>query len=141
MADLERRCAIVEMDSLGFSRAGRGDVCVKLRDFVDAVSVNPRKLTHYALEPSSPIGKHKAALFERLLGYTRQNAADLIEQIETMALNGEATALNEDECGRRYRVDRPINGVQNQEARVRTGWLVPPGSRTAHLVSIYVKKR
>ncbi|EDN65350.1 hypothetical protein BGP_5970 [Beggiatoa sp. PS] len=37
---------------------------MKLADIVDNVVINSRKLTHYALDPNSLKGKHKAVLFE-----------------------------------------------------------------------------
>jgi len=55
-------------------------------------------------------------------------------------LEGEATFHCEDEFGRRYIADLLIRGTGGQEAIVRTGWLIPPGAREAHLVTLSVKK-
>ncbi len=114
---------------------------MKLGEIVDKVFVDPRKLTHYALEPESPAGKHKAVLFEKLLGFTKQNAGDLVEQLQTRAPSAEAILRSEDVYGKRYRVDLLVEGTEGRQAIVRTGWLVPPETRTAHLVTLYVKKR
>lgn len=80
-------------------------------------------------------------LFERLLGFTKDDRADLIRQLRTEPLAEEAMLHGEDEYGRRFRVDVPIEGLDSRRAIVRTGWIVPPGSRTGHLVTLYVKKK
>jgi len=55
---------------------------VRLTDVVDSISIDPRKLTHYVLDPNSPHGKHKAVLFEKRLGFTKENYKDLLYQLE-----------------------------------------------------------
>ena len=114
---------------------------MKLADLVDRVLIDPRKLTHYALDPNSPHGKHKAVLFEKLLGFTKENYTNLISQIEIQSLHAEAVFHSEDEFGKRYTVDILVTGVEGQQATVRTGWLVPSETNEAHLVTLYVKIR
>jgi hypothetical protein len=113
---------------------------MKLADIVDRVVIDPRKLVDYALAPDSPWGHHKARVFKESLGFTRENYADLLAQIEEKALEGEATFHSEDEFGRRYTVDLLIRGTEGREAIVRTGWLIPPGAHEARLITLYVKK-
>lgn len=55
---------------------------MNLADIVNRVVVDPRKLTDYALDPEAPWGHHKAMVFKALLGFTRENYADLLAQIE-----------------------------------------------------------
>jgi len=55
---------------------------LKLVDLVDRVVIDPRKLTHYALDPKSPYGKHKAVQFEKWLGFTKANYTNLLSQLE-----------------------------------------------------------
>ncbi len=113
---------------------------MKLADIVDRIIINPRKLTHYALDADSPYGQHKAILFERVLGFTKANYGDLLKQLEAKALHAEATFHSEDEFGKRYRVDIEVEGIEGQQATIRTGWFVPPGSDQAHLATLYIKK-
>lgn len=113
---------------------------MKLADIVDHLTIDPHKLTDYALDPDSPWGHHKAKVFKESLGFTRENYANLLAQIEEKALEGEATFHSKDEFGRRYTVDLLIRGAGGQEAIVRTGWLVAHGARDAHLITLYVKK-
>ncbi len=113
---------------------------MKLRDIVCRVIIDHRKLTEYALSPSSPWGRHKAIVFEQALGFTRDNYADLLEQIEENILDAPATFHGEDEFGRRYTVDLNVCGTEGRQAVVRTGWLVPHGADEARLVTLYVRR-
>jgi filamentous hemagglutinin len=61
--------------------------------------IDPRKLTHYALDPDSLHGRHKAILFEKLLGFTKENHAELMRQLEQRCLHAEATLRSVDELG------------------------------------------
>ncbi len=69
---------------------------LKLAELVNSVIINPRKLTHYALNMDSPKGKHKAILFKKLLGFDKENYANLLEQLETKSLQAETTYHSED---------------------------------------------
>jgi filamentous hemagglutinin len=114
---------------------------LKLGEIIDELIIDPRKLTHYALDLESPAGRDKAILFQSVLGFTKDDHADLIQQLRTETLAAEALFQTEDEYGRRFRVDVPVEGPNGRQAIVRTGWIVPPGSRAAHLVTLFLKKR
>jgi hypothetical protein len=113
---------------------------MKLGDIVSRVVIDSRKLTEYALDPESPWGRHKAIVFEQTLGFTRENYADLLTQIEGLALNAEATFHSQDEFGQRYTVDLLIRGAEGRQSVVRTGWFVPHGADEARLVTLYVRR-
>lgn len=108
---------------------------MKLADFANCLAIDADKLTEYALNPDSPWGGHKAKVFRELLGFTRENYADLLAQIEEKALAAEAIFHSEDEFGQRYTVDILIRGTEERQAVVRTGWLIPPGSSEARLIT------
>ena len=114
---------------------------MKLGEVVKRVIINHRKLTDYALDPDNPTGRHKALIFERCLGFTRDNCGSLIQQIEALALDGEALLQRTDQYGRHYRVDLEVTGTGGQQAIVRTGWVVTPGSDEAQLVTSYVLRK
>jgi len=113
---------------------------LKLRQIIKRVVIDPRKLTDYALNPDSPWGRHKAVIFNRSLGFTRENHLDLLAQIEDKALESEATFHSEDEFGQRYTVDLLIRGTEGRQAIVRTGWLVSLDADEAHLITLFVRK-
>jgi hypothetical protein len=112
-----------------------------LRDIVRQVAVDARKLIDYALDPENPIGRHKAMVFERCLGFTRDNYALLQQQVEFHALDAEASLQRTDQHGRHFRVDLEVTGSEGQQEIVRTGWLVTSGSDEARLITLYVLRR
>jgi hypothetical protein len=113
---------------------------MKLGDIVKRVVIDTRKLTEYALDPDNPVGRHKALVFERILGFTKDNYELLLQQIEAQALAAEATLQYTDQHGHRYRVDLEVTGAQGQRAVVRTGWQVVPGHDEARLVTLFVRR-
>jgi filamentous hemagglutinin len=114
---------------------------MKLSEIVRRVNADPRKLTEYALNPEAPWGRHKAVVFEQVLGFTLDNCAELLRQIEQKALGGDAVFHNQDELGRRYTVDLLIQGTEDRQAIVRTGWFIPHGADEARLATLYVRRR
>jgi hypothetical protein len=114
---------------------------MKLGEIVQTIHIDPRKLTEYALNPDHPHGLHKAWLFNKILGYTKENYQILKNQIEARALSSETIAGKADQRGQRYTVDIVIKGIEGQNAVVRTGWLVAPDSNEARLTTLFVRKR
>lgn len=115
---------------------------MKLRELVDEIFIDPRKLTAYALDSENPKGKNKAFMFQKHLGYTKDNYKPLLDQIYNQALNAEAIPQNTDQYGTRYQIDLEIQGIELEQIEiVRTGWLIPPNSKQARLATIYIHKR
>jgi filamentous hemagglutinin len=113
---------------------------MRLQDLADLLVIDQQKFTKYALNPENERGSHKARVFEAVLGYTKDNYQTLVEQVETKALDCEAVIRHTDAFGQHIQVDIEIVGITNQQAVVRTGWLVQHGSNEAHLVTLYVRK-
>ena len=114
---------------------------MKLRELVDQVTIDPRKLTDYALDIENPKGKNKALMFLQHLSYTKDNYQLLLEQIYQNVLDAEAIPQTQDKYGTRYQVDLEIQGLKAEQIEtVRTGWLIPPNSKQARLVTLYIKK-
>ena len=101
--------------------------------------IDSRKLTQYALNHNHPVGKHKAKVFESVLGYNQSNAGDLIRQIKQKLPECTAIKGKLDQYGQRYTVDIPVVGPNGRSAIVRTGWIIKTGSNTPSLTTIYVK--
>ena len=113
---------------------------MRLKDIACCVIIDHRKLTEYALSLSSPRGRNKAVVFERVLGFTQNNYIALLEQIEEKVLDAPATFHSEDEFGQRYTVDLTVCGTEGRQAVVRTGCIIPHGSDEARLVTLYVRR-
>lgn len=114
---------------------------MKLGDIVSRVVINPRKLTEYALNADNPVGANKALMFQRHLGFTKDNYDFLLEQISTKAPDSEAILQRTDEHGRHCAVELEIIGTAGQQEIVRTGWVVPHDSDEARLLTLYVRRR
>ena len=114
---------------------------MKLADIAESIRIDPRKLTHYVLDTDSPHGKYKAVLFDKLLGFTKENHTGLLRQLEGGAMQAEVTFHSEDKFGKRYTADISVEGIKGRRSVVRTGWIVTPETREAHLVTLYVRKR
>jgi hypothetical protein len=102
-------------------------------------TIDPRKLTDYALNPNHPVGGNKAKVFESALGYNQSNANQLMEQIQKNLANTPATLGKADQYGQRYTVDLLINGPNGKTATVRTGWIIKSGSDTPEMTTLFVK--
>ena len=105
---------------------------------VGNATINPKKLTGYALNPNHPVGGNKAKVFNSALGYNQSNADDLMKQIYKKLPNSEAVLGTADVYGQRYTVDIPITGPNGNTVNVRTAWIIRPGSDIAELITLYV---
>ena len=105
---------------------------------VENATINPKKLTEYALNPDHPVGGNKAKVFESALGYNQLNADDLMRQIYEKLPNSEAVLGTLDEYGQRYTVDILISGPNGNTVNVRTGWIIKTGSDVPELTTLFV---
>ena len=107
---------------------------------VSNATIDPKKLTDYALNPNHPVGGDKAKVFESALGYNKSNADDLLKQVKEKLPQSEAVDKGVDQWGQKYQVDMSITGPNGNTVNVRTGWIKDNGSDTPRLTSIYVKE-
>lgn len=113
-----------------------------MRELVSEIIIDTRKLTDYALDPESPKGKDKAIMFQRHLGYNKENYQIFLDQINILILDSEAIPQSKDQFGTRYQVDLEIQGIEAQQIEiVRTGWLINPNSQQAKLTTLYILKK
>ena len=64
---------------------------MKLKELFNHIEINPRTLPEYALDPENPKGANKALMFQRHLGYNKDNYQLLLNQIYAQVLDAEAT--------------------------------------------------
>ena len=86
--------------------------------------ISYEEILEYALNPEHIVGKHKATVFKKALGYDRSKAEDLIKQIYEKLFQSNAIAGKVDQYGQRYTVDILITGINGNKATVRTGWIL-----------------
>ncbi len=100
--------------------------------------VATEKLREYCLNPFHPVGKDKATVFKSALGLTDQDANHLKRMIIEKLPESEAILGKEDQYGKRYIVDMKIRNLDN-EAVVRTGWIIKKKESFPRLTTCYVK--
>ena len=97
------------------------------------------KIKSYSLNPDHPHGGHKARVFESALGFNKNNADLLIQQIKAQLPNVEAVSGEITPYGKLFTVDMPITGPNGKTAIVRTGWIIKNGTDIPNLTTAYVR--
>ena len=110
-----------------------------LRNYKDAV-IPVEKLKGYALNPEHPTGKHKALVFQKVLGYNADNQDKLISQVRSGLRKYRAIEKEKTEYGEPFEVAMMVQGANGRFAPVKTAWQIDKGGNTPRLVSIYVDK-
>lgn len=81
--------------------------------------VDLAKLLDYCLSTDHPRGRHKARVFQLVLGFTSAEADELVTLLMIAARNDEAVPGEHDDYGQRYTVDFLVTGPRGQ-ANVRS---------------------
>lgn len=102
----------------------------------DRAWIDMNKLRGYALNPTHRVGGHKARLFALLLGITSRDA-EALRDILLQIIHTEEAMLGElDEYGQRYVIDFVLTW-QQQQALVRSAWMIRPDEDFPRLVTCY----
>lgn len=99
------------------------------------------KLTGYALNMDHPKGRDKAIAFREVLGFTDDDAAEIMRQVYRWVGEHEPVFAKSDQHGDRYTTGMEMVGKNGRTARVTVGWIKDPGEDKMRLTSIYVSKR
>lgn len=105
----------------------------------EAAGVPAEKLVGYALNPEHPRGGDKARVFKAALGYTAENADELMRAIREALPMAPAQDAGATEYGHKYTVDLEITAPAGT-AVVCTGWPGHHGESAPRLTSLCVAK-
>ena len=105
----------------------------------DNVNINPQKFTAYALNPLKD--ENKARAFKEALGYTTENANDLIENIRDNIKNFNSVEKPDNGYGTRYEILMTLTGANGKKANVKTAWISDKNTGETRLTSAYVTKK
>ncbi len=94
------------------------------------------KLRDYCLNSEHSTGKHKARLFQSMLGITGQNAPELRQILLEVIKTHSAKLGRKDSFGQRYTLDFTLEW-QNKSAVIRSGWIIEINSSIPRLTSCY----
>lgn len=103
----------------------------------DKAIIDPRKVTQYCLSPDHEDGRHKARLFESILGLRINDADLLLNALKQAAADGEAVIGKQDKYGQRYVLDFKFTGPVGTGA-VRSAWIIGPNETAPRLVTCYL---
>jgi Domain of unknown function (DUF6883) len=95
------------------------------------------KLRDYCLSWEHPRGRHKARLFQSLLGMTAADAEVLRTVLIDAARKEEATLGASDQYGVRYIIDFELRSNE-RTARIRSCWIVRSGEIAPRFVTCYI---
>ena len=110
---------------------------MKLPRYKEAV-IPKAKFTQYALNPDKDPDKAKA--FEKALGYTVDNADELISQIYDKISKYNAKEKPDNGWRKRYEVIMDIVGPNGKTAKVLTAWIDDKNTGEIRLTSVYVDR-
>lgn len=106
---------------------------------LDDAVIPVEKLTRYALDAKNEPDKARA--FERALGYTAENAQELINNIREHLSEFEAVEKPDRGFGPRYQVILRLTGPNGKAANLLTAWLDDRETKQMRLTSVYVTKK
>ena len=118
--------------------SGNGGIISILPEYKNA-EIGLQKFTEYALNPLKDENKAKA--FESALGYTADNATELISNIRENIKNFSATEKNDNGYGKRYEIIMTLTGRNGKKANVKTAWIIDKNTKVPRLTSAYVTKK
>lgn len=94
------------------------------------------KLREYCLNPDHRTGKHKAKLFEAILGFKQKDYQKLNTLIKDGLSKSEAILKNQDRFGKRYFVDISLNRINSHI--LRTAWIIKNDESVPRLITCYL---
>lgn len=102
------------------------------------VVIPKAKFTQYALNPDKDPDKARA--FERALGYTSDNADELIKQINERLPDYEAVEKGDRGWGMTYEIVMNLVGPNGKAAKVLTGWIDDKSNGEMRLTTVHIDR-
>ncbi len=100
----------------------------------DRVQIDVRKVSDYLLSPTHSVGRFKARVF-KAVGFDQATVGAFVSEVRRIAAEGEVTAVEDIEFGRKYTVPGELRGPSGA-ARVLTVWIQEGGREDIRLVTV-----
>ena len=110
---------------------------MKLPNGASAI-VDITKIRDYCLNPDHPRGKHKARVFQSVLGISAIHAEELRQALATAARDKDATIGSSDSYGTRYIIDFELTRG-DRTGPIRSCWIVRSGESESRFVTCFVR--
>lgn len=98
--------------------------------------IDPIKIRDYILSTSHPIGRFKAALFQRM-GYNKNNWKQLVSDIKQYHLHLEAELVEKTKYGQKYKITGLIQGPNGKRIMLKSIWIILKGENRPRFITIY----
>lgn len=98
--------------------------------------IDPIKIRDYILSASHPLGRFKAAFFQKM-GYTQENWEQLKSDIRQYHLPLEAKPVEKTKYGQKYEINGLIRGPNGKIVMLRSIWIFLKGDDTPRFITIY----
>jgi hypothetical protein len=103
----------------------------------ESAKLDLRKIHDYSLSPFHPRGKHKARVFELVLGLTAEDFLFLAGVLQRVAIENEAIEGASDKYGDRFIIDFDLEHKE-RTAAIRSCWIVLAGEAVPRFVTCYI---
>lgn len=103
-------------------------------------SIPNDKIYSYLLNSEHPVGKDKAILFKKYLGFTKQDGEALKRQLYISAGKYDFMPNLSDSYGDRFTQVAIMNGIDGKKAEVEIGWIKRPDDVKMSLVTAIPKR-
>ena len=98
--------------------------------------IDAEKLHGYILSPTHPVGRFKAAFFQRL-GYSADNWALFEQHLSGLILSHDVTKVEESQYGQKLVVEGSLVGPAGKSVQIVTVWFIVKGQKIPRFVTAY----
>ena len=102
----------------------------------DRAVIDLGKILDYLLSPEHPVGRYKAAWFQRL-GFTRSSWQTLVAELQTLAAQGDVAVGDRTVYGQKYAVRGMITSPTARAAAVVSIWIILDGEDLPRFVTAF----
>ena len=106
---------------------------------IDKAAISSDKLRDYLLSRSHPIGRFKAAFFNKL-GFNADNW-EIMEEALRSVLKGDALEKDVTEYGNKYEIRGVITGPSGLSVEIVTVWIILKGEDHPRFITAYPGER
>jgi hypothetical protein len=94
------------------------------------------KLRGYVLSSAHPVGRFKAAFFQRL-GYSAENWEAFEWSLRELILSQDVAQVEESQYGQKFIVEGPFKGSSGETVQIVTVWVILEGESTPRFITAY----
>ena len=98
--------------------------------------IDAEKLRGYILSSAHPVGRFKAAFFQKL-GYSAENWETFEQRLREQILTQDITRIEESRYGQKFIVEGPLAGSTGETVQIVTVWVILKGESIPRFVTAY----